>query len=153
MCEIIWRKMDEHQRQELVALYGDKNDAARRGMWRECRTSGHQAAFFDGATLVSVMWSEWTNVRGIGSLRVFGCFCNSEYAREHTLKFVKNTPVCIDSFMLDEPPDVSELYVFIAKDYRQSRKWAVMFGGLEKAFDAHSREHKFVCYKIQMGGM
>lgn len=154
MCELMWSKMDEFQRDELRALYDGDDSHVKDGMWCECNKSGHQAAFFDGPNLVCIMWAEWTTVRGITEkLRVLGCFCNSEYAREHIMSFVKKTPECRDAFELDEPPAVTELYVFIAKGYNKSRKWAVMFGGMEKAFDAHSKEHPFICYKRPIGGM
>lgn len=153
MCELMWSKMDEFQRNELRALYGNDDEKAKYWMWRECNESGHKSAFFDGPTLVCLMWADWIEVRGIDKkLRTLGCFCNSEYALEHKMSFVKKTPECRDAFELDEPASATELYVFIASGYRQSRKWAVMFGGLEKAFDAHFNEHKFVCYKRKIGG-
>jgi len=153
MCELMWRKMDEFQKDELRALYDGDDSHVKDGMWRECNNSRHQAAFFDGTTLVCVMWAEWTTVDGIDEkLRALGCFCNSEYAREHTMSFVKKTPECIEAFEVDEPPEATELYVFIAKCYDKSRKWAVMFAGMEKAFDAHSKGHPFVCYKRLIGG-
>lgn len=153
MCELMWSKMDEFQRNELRALYGNDDEKAKEWMWRECNESGHQAAFFDGPTLVCLMWAELTTVRGIdGKLRVLGCFCNSEYARERKMSFVKKTPECRDAFELDEPKEAAELYVFIASGYEQSKKWAVMFGGMTKAFDAHFNEHPFVCYKREIGG-
>ena len=153
MCELMWSKIDEFQRNELRALYGSDDEKAMEWMWRECNESGHQAAFFDGPVLVCLMWSEWTTVGGIdGKLRVLGCFCNSEYALEHKMSFVKKTPECRDAFELDEPKEATELYVFIASGYKQSKKWAVMFGGMTKAFDAHFNEHPFVCYKREIGG-
>ena len=153
MCELMWSKMDEFQRNELRALYGSDDEKAKEWMWRECNESGHQAAFFDGPVLVCLMWAEWTTVGGIdGKLRVLGCFCNSEYALEHKMSFVKKTPECRDAFELYEPSDVSELYVFIANGYEKSKKWAVMFGGMEKVCDAWAGEHEFVCYKRPIGG-
>jgi hypothetical protein len=148
----MWRVMDENQRGEVYALYGNDEEKAIDGMWEECRISDHQAAFFDGTTLVCIMWAAPTPVTGVGTLRVMGCFCNSEYARNRTLSFVKKTPECRDAFELDEPKDIAELYVFIASGYRQSKKWAVMFGELTKAFDARFNEHRFVCYKRRIGG-
>jgi hypothetical protein len=152
MCRIMWRVMDENQRGEVYALYGNDEKKALDGMWEECRTSDHQAAFFDGTTPVCIMWAAPTHVTGVGTLRVMGCFCNSEYARNRTLAFVKKTPECRDAFELDEPKEATELYVFIASGYKQSNKWAVMFGGMTKAFDAHFNEHPFVCYKREIGG-
>lgn len=152
MCNYMWNVMDEHQRGEVRALYGDDDEVAKEGMWRECITSRHRAAFFDATTLVCLMWAEWTVIGGVGRRRVLGCFCNSEYARERTLSFVKKTPECRDAFELDEPPNATELHVFIAKDYEQSKKWAVMFAGMKKAFDARFGKHKFVCYKREIGG-
>lgn len=152
MCELMWNVMDEHQRGEVRALYGDDDDGAVEGLCRECAESDHQAAFFEGPTLVCVMWAAWIPIGGVGTRRVLGCFCNSEYARERTLAFVRKTPECRDAFELDEPKEAAELYVFIASGYEQSKKWAVMFGGMEKAFDARFNEHRFVCYKRKVGG-
>ena len=152
MCRHMWQVMDDNQRGEVYALYGDDEQKAMDGMWNECKTSDHQAAFFEGTTLVCIMWAAPTPVTGVGTLRVMGCFCNSEYARNRTLAFVKKTPECRDAFELDEPPDVTEIYVFIAEWFEQSKKWAVMFGGMERAFDARFNEHRFVCYKRMIGG-
>ena len=152
MCRHMWQVMDDNQRGEVYALYGDDEQKAMDGMWNECKTSDHQAAFFEGTTLVCIMWAAPTPVTGVGTLRVMGCFCNSEYARNRTLAFVKKTPECRDAFELDEPPDVTEIYVFIAEVFEQSKKWAVMFGGMERAFDARFNEHRFVCYKRMIGG-
>lgn len=157
MCLHMWNVMDEYQRDELRALYGEDDEDAKQGMWKECSDSEHQAAFFDGATLVCVMWADWVTVRfkedgGRQTKRVIGCFCNSEYALNNTMSFAKKTPECRDAFELYEPSDVSELYVFIAKGYEKSKKWAVMFGGMEKVCDAWAGEHEFVCYKRPIGG-
>ena len=152
MCDHMWNLMDENQRGEVRALYGSDDEVAKEGLWRECEESGHQAAFFDSQTLVCIMWAEWTPVYGVGRLRVLGCFCNSEYAALRPLAFVKKTPECRDAFELEEPPDVSELHVFIAKDYEKSKKWAVMFGGMKKAFDAKFGKHLFVCFSRKIGG-
>lgn len=144
--------MDKHQKDEVFALYGNDEQKAKDGLWEECKESDHQAAFFDGPTLVFVAWAAPTQISGVGVRRVMGCFANTEYAKRMTLSFTKKTPECFDAFMLDEPPDVQDILVFIAKEFKQSRKWAVMFGGMEPVCEARAGEHEFVCYKRKIGG-
>ena len=152
MCNHLWYLMDDNQMGELKAIYGDSDEAARAGLWDEIRTSGHQAAFFDGTTLVCGMWADWCDITGVGRKRVIGCFCNSEYAKRMTRKFVKFTPICRDAFELGEPSDVDELLVFIATGYKSSREWAVRVGGFEQYFHARFDAKRFVCYHRKIGG-
>ena len=152
MCEIIWNFIDDNQRAELFALYGKDEATAKEGLWREICESGHHAAFYDGLTLVCAMWAEWTEIKGVGLRRVLGCFCNTEYAKRMTRKFVKFTPICRDAFELTEPSDVDELFVFIDEKFDSSRRWAVKAAGFVKAFDAHFNGYPFVCYSRKIGG-
>lgn len=152
MCEHIWNIIDDNQRGELFALYGDDEAKALAGLKRECTESGHQAAFFLGTTLLCGMWAEWTFIGGRGNMRVAGCFCNTDYAKRHPLQFSKFTVICRDAFEIDEPPDVAELNVFIAKGFGSSRKWAAEIAGYEEAFDAECNGKEFVCYRREIGG-
>lgn len=152
MANMVWNFLDDNQRNELYALYGDDPDVARRMMWEEIKASDHAAAFYDCTTLVCAMWAGWVPVKNKGRMRTLGCFCNTRYAKRLTRKFIKFTPICRDAFEIEEPHGVDELFVFIAKDFASSRAWAVKIAGFEESFPAVANGHEFVCYSRKIGG-
>lgn len=148
MMSLMWSEMSEPQRNEFEIQYG--KEEAFNGMCEEIRGAEHAVAFFDGISLACLMWADWREHEGLGRVRTLGCVC-SRYAQRHTLAFVRHSKECRDAFMLTEPPEVSELYVFITASFSCSRKWAVRVCGLKEYCTATANGESFVCYRYRIG--
>lgn len=148
MMSLMWSEMSRQQKEEFEIQYG--KDGAYEGMCSEIREADHAVAFFDGLKLACLMWANWQTHEGIGTVRTLGCVC-SQYAVRHTMSFVRHSKECRDAFMLTEPPDVSELYVFITESFSCSRNWAVRVCGLKEYCKATANGESFVCYRHKVG--
>lgn len=148
MISLMWNEMSEPQKEEFEIQYG--KDKAFYGMKEEINGSEHAVAFFDGIKLACIMWADWREHGGIGRVRTLGCVC-SRYAQRHTLSFVKHSKECRDAFMLTEPSEVSELYVFITESFSCSRNWAVRVCGMKEFCRATANGESFICYRHRIG--
>lgn len=148
MLSLMWSKMSSPQRSEFEAVHGEKN--AERGFRLEVRTSDHAVAFFCGKELTCIMWAHWQNVGGRGRVRVLGCVC-SDFAIRHTVNFVKHSKEVMEAYEMNEPEDVTELYVFIADSFKQSRNWAVRVCGFKPEGMATANGEKFAAYRHVIG--
>lgn len=143
MISLMWTSMSRKQSEEFERVYGVEN--AREMFEKEIRHADHSAAFFCGQYLTCIMWGDWTEIGGLGRKRVLGCVC-SDFAVKHTLNFVKHSKEVRDAFMLMEPCEVNEIYVFIADDFVQSKNWAVRVCGMKEVGDATFGTEKFKAY-------
>ena len=148
MIDLVWHRMSAPQIEEFEILYG--KEEARSCFGAEIRASEHKAAFFRGGELTCLMWSGWGQVAGMGRVRTLGCVC-SDFAIHHSVEFCKHSKEVCEAFMLDEPPDVKEIYVFITETFKQSRNWAVRFCGFKEDCVAAANGGRFVCYKHVIG--
>jgi len=149
MITVMWSLMSEPQREEFEILYGKGRGFG--GMRREIRESDHAVAFFCGGKITCLMWAAWQDQDGIKEhARTLGCVC-SDYALKHTINFVKHSKECRDAFMLTEPPEVSEIYVFITEHFKSSREWAVRVCGFKEVCKATANGGHFVCYRHVIG--
>ena len=151
MISVMWARMSRLQKEEFELLYGE--DEAFECFKGEIRHSEHQAAFFNGSEITCLMWSDWADVKGVGEhLRTLGCVC-SDWAFKHPLNFCKHSCEVRDAFMLMEPPEVKEIYVFITKHFSQSRKWAAKICGCKELIEVRGGKGNgsFMMYRYRIG--
>lgn len=149
MIAMMWHSMSDPQKEEFEILYGEGKGFD--GMKEEIRSSDHAVAFFCGLQLTCIMWAQWQDQEGIKEhARTLGCVC-SDFALKHTVNFVKHSKECRDAFMLTEPKEVDEIYVFITEHFKSSREWAVRVCGLKEVCKATANGGHFVCYKHVVG--
>lgn len=145
---LMWTKMSRSQKEEFEILYGV--DKAEEMFKKEIEEAEHKAAFFCGTDLTCLMWSGWGNVGGMGRVRTLGCVC-SDWALHHALNFCKHSKEVRDAFMLFEPSDVRDIYVFITKTFRSSREWAVRICNVREHCRVKANGEEFVCYRHVLG--
>lgn len=148
MISVMWSKMSRPQREEFEILYGEEE--AFDGFKTEIKDANHSAAFFCGMELTCLIWADWGEIGGMGRVRTMGCVC-SDFALKHTINFVRHSKEVRDAFMLLEPSNVHEIYVFITETFKQSRNWAVRVCGFKEHCRAKAKGEEFVCYKHVLG--
>lgn len=149
MINLMWKLISRPQRAEFETVYG--KESAFEGFRCEIHEADHSAAFFCGTKITCLMWTTWCHHTGINEhARTLGCVC-SDFALKHTINFVKHSAEVRDAFMMNEPPEVSEVYVFIADDFKSSKEWAVRVCGFKKVCMASANGGDFVCYVHRIG--
>jgi hypothetical protein len=140
-----WGLITKEQRDEFVALYGSEEDAEK-GITHEILSAEHKASVYRGTELMGLMWADYDRSDDGTCLRTLGCV-TTKAMRKNWISFAKHSIDMCEAFMLNEPKDVSDIYVAIQSSYRQSCEWARRMCGFRQIGLAVINGEPFEIYK------
>lgn len=148
VVNLLWHNITNEQRKEFIVIYGGEKEAEE-GLVKEIQEADHAACFYEGTTCVGMMWARWHEIKVDGltdKIRMLGCVTTKKM-RERGFAFARHSDEMRDAFEMTEPPEATELYVAIQKDFKESNEWCVRMCKFTEIGDFEINNVPFVFYR------